>query len=677
MAEIKDYKPLDDDNIVTMLDDCIRRSVGYYDSEISRERQRVLEYYSGALPKPQHEGNSKYVSLDCYDTIESMKASLLETFAAGEGTVKFTPQNADDVQQAALCTAYTDFVAHRQNDIFTIMQSAIHDGLVARVGIVKVFWDECEDFHEEYFDSLTSEELDALLAQDDIEIKEQEEDDFGLISGTVCVYRDVSQVRIENVAPEEFLIEPQAKSLESVGFCAHRTLKTISELIDEGYDENLIDKIGDHEDVSMETDPEVLARHENIGASRGFSSFSYQDQVRTVQVTEAYIDIDLDGTGSVELYKVIKAGNVLLEKQRVTRKPFVTFSPLPVPHSFFGVNFGAKVIPTQNARTVLTRSILDHSIMTNNPRYVVVKGGLTNPKELLDNRTGGLINATRPDAIQPMIQAPLNPYVFQTIKLLDEQLEDTSGVSRISQGTNKDAVSKQNSAAMMEQLQTMSQQRQKIIARNFASQFIKPLYHLIYQLVITHESDDKLVELGGEYVNVSPSKWADRRDVSISLHLGYGERDKESQKYLAMHTVLSQDPQLSEMYQPQNAYALASKVLDLSGIKNVAEYLTNPEQIPPKQPDPAQELQIEMLKKQIEVTERQTAVAEMKTQMDAQIAQMKLQLEQLKAENNFAIQSDTMDLKEAQLRHKKIIDSAELVLAQQADEITAIASPNG
>jgi hypothetical protein len=117
--------------------------------------------------------------------------------------------------------------------------------------------------------------------------------------------------------------------------------------------------------------------------------------------------------------------------------------------------------------------------------------------------------------------------------------------------------------------------------------------------------------------------------------------------------------------------------MELSGIKNVAEYLTSPEQLPPEQPDPAQELQLEMMKKQLEVQERQTVLGEMKAQMDVQNAQMKIELEKMKAENNFAIQSDNVDLKEAQLNHKKLIDSAELVLAQQADEITAIASPNG
>ena len=131
------------------------------------------------------------------------------------------------------------------------------------------------------------------------------------------------------------------------------------------------------------------------------------------------------------------------------------------------------------------------------------------------------------------------------------------------------------------------------------------------------------------------------------------------------------------MYQAGNQYALASKIMELTGIKEVSAYLTNPESLPPEQPDPAQELQLELMKKQIEVQERQTALGEMKAKMDIQISQMKLELEKAKAENQHAIQSDNLDLKEEQLKHKKIIDAAELVLAQQADEITAIASPNG
>ena len=677
MAKKKDYKKLSDTEIVAIVDDNVGRSVGYHDSELSRERSNVMEYYTGAKPKPIHDGNSKYVSLDVYDAVESMKAALLETFSAGNKVVHFAPQNADDVKMAAVCSAYTDYVAHRQNDLYSVMSSVIHDGLIARAGIAKVFWQEQYETISEYFENITEDELDVMLAQENVSLGEYSEDEIGLLSGELKVTRDISQVIVENIAPEEFLIESQPKSLDSALFCAHRTKKTLSDLRLDGYPEKLINKIGDHSDVTMGTDLEVLSRHDTINNDRGFNAHGYQDQVREVLVYEIYMELDCEGSGVAELYKIIKAGNVLLDKEKVNRKPFVTFVPLPIPHAFYGNNFADKLVATQNARTVLTRSILDHAMITNNPRYTVLKGGLSNPRELIDNRVGGLVNITRPDAIAPMMQSPLNPFTFQTIQMLDENKEDTTGVSRLSQGLNKDAISKQNSAAMVEQLATMSQQRQKIIARNFANQFLKPLYQTIYQLCIENEAEQKIVEISGEYVQINPSDWADKRDVTVEMSLGYGEQERESQKYMAMHQQFTSDPNLQKMYTPQNQYQLISKVMELSGIKNVAEYLTSPEQLPPEQPDPAQELQLEMMKKQLEVQERQTALGEMKAQMDVQNAQMKIELEKMKAENNFAIQSDNVDLKEAQLNHKKLIDSAELVLAQQADEITAIASPNG
>ena len=149
-------------------------------------------------------------------------------------------------------------------------------------------------------------------------------------------------------------------------------------------------------------------------------------------------------------------------------------------------------------------------MITNNPRYQVVKGGLTNPRELIDNRVGGIVNVSRPDAIAPMPQAPLNPFIFQTIQMLDDDKEENTGVSRLSQGLNKDAISKQNSAAMVEQLATMSMQRQKIIARNFANSFLKPLYQMIYQLVVENEQEGKIFEVAGDYVPIRPSDWGSR-----------------------------------------------------------------------------------------------------------------------------------------------------------------------
>ena len=184
MAKIEDYTKLDDNDIVTILESNIKTSVGYYDSELSKERKKVTEYYNATLPRPAHDGNSKYVSQDVYDAVESMKAALLETFSTGNKTLRFTPQNVDDVQMADLATEYTDYVLHRQNNLFETMQTVIHDGLIARAGLCKVYWDQSTDSHLEDIEDLTEEELDMRLADEMTEIEQIETDEeYGLNSG--------------------------------------------------------------------------------------------------------------------------------------------------------------------------------------------------------------------------------------------------------------------------------------------------------------------------------------------------------------------------------------------------------------------------------------------------------------------------------------------------------------
>ena len=678
MAKIEDYKPMDDNDILKALELNIKSAVGYYDSELSRERKRVTEYYNAESPKPAHDGNSKYVSQDVWAGVQSMSAMLLETFAAGNKIVRFAPQNPDDVETAKICSAYTDYVLFRQNDGFNIFQQVILDGLMARVGICKVFFEERYELQEEVFENLTEDELDLLLSDEALELVESETNDIGLISGTVERKIDTSQVTILPVPPEEFIIEAQAASLDSVAFCAHRTRKSLSELREMGYDEDKISQIGtDHEDVELETDPEILARFEQIGGDRKNNAHGYIDQVREVLVYEAYIDLDPEATGTASLYKVVKAGNQILEMEKVDRKPFICFTPLPTPHSFYGANFAEKLIATQNAKTVLTRSILDHAVITNNPRYMVVKGGLTNPRELIDNRVGGLVNVSRPDAISPMPQASLNPFIFQTIGMLDDDKEEATSVSKLSQGINKDAISKQNSAAMVEQLVTMSQQRAKIIARNFANQFVKPLFHEAYRLVVENENYEKVVDIAGGFVQIDPRNWVEKRDVMVEMKLGYQEQEREAQKYLALHGLMTQDPSLQPLYSIENRYNMMKQILEQQGILNVNEYLTNPEQLPPPQPNPAEQMQMQMAAKQMELQERQTAVAEQKVATQAQQAAEKSQLEAAKAQSQFALQSDQQDLREAEFAHKQKIDEGELEILKTTEDKRGIVSPTG
>jgi hypothetical protein len=678
MAETK-FKKVTKEELVSLIDRQIRNSVGYYDSKLSKEREKILDYYNAVLPKPHHAGNSKYVSMDVFDAVESLKAVLLETFATGNRIVTFDAQNEEDVEPSRIATEYCDYVLFRQNDGFKIFHDVIQDGLMARVGVAKVYWEDYEEESDEEFEGLSQAEVDALFARPDLEITDVELDpETGMYKGEVIRRYNKGKICVDVIPPEEFLITPQAVSIDAAPFVAHRSRKSYSELIEMGYDKKLVMTIGAEDESELSLHPEVLARFDDIGADRLNLNGEVQEQAKQVVVYECYTYLDMEGDGTTRLYKVMRSGNVILDYEEVDKKPFISFVPLPVPHSFYGSNYADRVVPTQNARTTLVRGILDHTVITNNPRYQVVKGALTNPKELIENRVGGIVNVTRPDGIMPLMQANLNPFVFQTIQLLDADKEEATGVSQLSQGLNKDAVSKQNSTALVENLVSLSMQREKIIARNFANQFVKPLYLEIYRLVMAHQTAEEVIKVAGNFVRVLPSEWAERKDATIELKLGYGEQDREAEKYLSMHQLLSSDPAVGPMYSVQNRYNLLKAVFEKGGVKNVSEFLTSPEMIPPAEPDPMMMKQVELEERKVGVQEKQAEASVTKIQVNAELEGMRIELQRMAHELSVMKAERSEERKDFDSAARYAIATEELEMAKSTplDQRNAIISPN-
>lgn len=676
----KKFKKLSDEELLVRLDEGLKGGISHYDTVLSKERTEILDYYHGKLPKPSHAGNSKYVSMDVWDAVESAKATILEVFAAGSEIAEFTPQGPEDVEPARIASVYTDYNIFRQNDGYNIFSQVLHDGLMSRIGLAKVWWDKCYEDQEETFEDVHVNDLDTMLEAQDVTLKDAKASDpvSGVVSGTVIRKVNKSQVRIDPVPPEEFLISTTAKNLRETNFCAHRVKKTVAELVKMGLtvEEALAVPVDGLNDLN---NSDKLARFQDLNDGTELAK-DYQDQMREVTVHECYIRIDLEGNGYPKLWKITKAGKHIIDKEEIDRLPFIPFIPLPIPHAFYGSNFAAKVVPIQNARTVLMRGILDHTVQTNNPRYQVVKGALVNPREMLDNRVGGLVNVTRPDGISPLQQASLNPFVFQTIQLLDEDKEDTTGVSKLSQGLNKDAVSKQNSQGMVEQLIGLSQQRQKIIARNFANQFVIPLFLEVYKLVIENEDQQRVVEVAGNWVKVNPDQWEARTDVSVRLKLGYGEKEQDAAKLLGLHQFLSQDPGAAPFYDIPQKYKVITDYLKLVGFKDPG-YLKPLKEVQPPPPPPELMATVKKLEAEAKAIEMSAQIEAMNAQFKQHMDEMKMQLEKSNEMIKLMVSQRDMERKEfeAKSRHEIGMAELEMMQAHKAGEVkqTQIVSPNG
>src|SRR5512139_328393 len=680
MAQTKQTK-MADAEILAKVNAKVKECVGWYDSKLSKERERVLKYYNGQLPRKQREGSSSYVSTDVYDSVESMKAQLLETFSGNNNEiVSFDPMGPSDVEYAREATAYCDYVIWRENPGFQLCQDVIHDGLTARVGVAKVYWDTRHDDTDHTFEGLPHPHAEALASQPDVVKFEGNADDAtGLFNGTLTKREDKSQVAIDPLPPEEFLISPRSKSVAHADICAHRTLKSKPELLDRGYPKDKVEALSYDDSKGLDQSPEALARNSIVEASTG-SDDPIQPELEKVMLYEAYVRMDLrDGKGAC-LYRVVFVSDTLFEMEEVDRAPFLEFVPLPIPYLFHGNNFAQRCIPYQNARTVLTRAILDHASITTNPRYTVLKGGLLNPKELLDNRLGGVVNINRPDAVGALEQQPLNPFVFQTLEMLKGNKEESTGISALSQGLNKDAISTQNSSALVDNLVNLSQQRQKIIARNFAYRFLIPLYLEVYRLVLENQDKEqaKIIEVAGKLTPISTKDWVERTTCRASLPLGYGEREREVAKYDGLYQRLSQDPGLGPMFQPQNRYKLVTDGMKKAGFQNFTDYLSPPEASPPPPPDPlkVQQVQNDTMKAQAAMQTAQATAQ--KNERLASMDAVKMHLQEINEHFQHILstqESKRMDLETA---NRIDVSQREMTLAEENppnDNISV--SPNG
>ena len=658
-----------EEQIAVLVDQKIKRAVGWNDNIMSKERETVLKYYQGDRPLRQSKGNSSFVSTDVYDAVEGMKAQLLETFSAGYDIVKFSPQNSDDVRAAMIDTEYCSYVINRLNDSHKLYNDVLWDGLTSRVGVAKVWWEPETLVQDEEFGPIDEMSVQGLVAQEDISDLEANQNPDGSYSGTLKRTKTTGKVCIETIAPEEFSVEQHATELSNKWGCFHRSIKSIGELSDMGFSKEDLKKVQYGNDSSLANTPEVLARFNQMDDGYRFGASSEDDaDIKKVVLYECYLPINFkDEEGGNKYVQVFRAGSVTLSLEEVDDHPFVAFVPLPIPHAFYGSNYAAKVVPVQNARTILTRSVLDHSAVTNTPRYTVLKGGLTNPRELLDNRLGGIVNITRPDAVMPMQQASLNPFVFETLKFLKEGAEETNGISALSQGLNKDAISTQNSAELVENLVSLSQTRQKIIARNFAYGFLIPLYLKVHDLVRKNATEQDFIELTGDYVPVDPKRMKERKDCIVQITLGYNEQSKEAQKLIMLAQQAKADPQLARMVGDQGSYNIAVDTLKNMGMKNYDRYITPPEKLPPQQPDPFRVAEMEVEKMKAQAAMITAKAAETKVQNHADIESMKMTLQQMQAQFDNLMKQHEDHRKDSDIANKIDVAQREMSLEETAD----------
>ena len=615
---------LSDPKLRSLLSNQIDNALGYLGGHLSQSRRKSLEYYLGDKLGTEIDGRSQVVSTDVSDTVESILPNLLRVFTASDNVVRCDPVTAEDVPLAEQASAYLNHVFYKENNGFQLLYNFFKDALIEKNGFLKIYYDESETVEHETYKNLTKAEKDALNdTKDDIEEVEEEvfedesakEDyeklieqyeargvdvsqvqkpDFTLYNCKIKRTKKAGKVKIESVPPEEFLISRNAKSIDDADFVSHKVLMSRSDLVAMGYDEEEVNSLPKSDEDIFNT--EEIVRSRNIDE---FNIDSATDKsTEKVLIYESYIRYDFDEDGIAELRKIISAGDsgsMVLENMPCDNIPFVTITPIPMPHRFYGRSISELVEDIQLMKSTVMRQLLDNMYLTNNNR-VAIMDGMVNMDDLLTTRPGGVVRTKQPpnQVMQPLQAQPISNQAFPMLNYLDTVREARTGITKSAQGLDADTLNSKT-ATGVNALMTQTQMRSELIARIFAETGVKDLFRKIFELMIKYQDKEKIVMLNNQYVPVRPTEWKDKFNINIVVGLGTGSKEQQT---ITLNNILERQLQAFQlqggkempMVTLKNMYNTLSKIIENAGLKNVESYFVNPDvgkqMMPPPAPPP-------------------------------------------------------------------------------------------
>jgi hypothetical protein len=659
---------LDDSEIISMVESEINGSSDYMDSEISSQREKAMEYFYGEPFGNEEDGRSQVVVTDVQDTLMWMMPSLMRIFTAGDKVVRFVPVGPEDEQVAEQATKYVNHVFYKQNDGFMILYNMFLDALMQKVGVVKHYWEDVENTTTETYENLTEQEYSILLQDDEIEIIEHEQtstftEQVDPTTGQAVEVEETShnaiiartvldgKVTIENVPPEEFLINRGAKTLEDARFICHRSHKSKSDLIKMGYDPDIVEELSGYSEGSdaITTSQEYMARHayDSTGYLGGQAA---EDTEMVVQIFESYIRLDMDNSGISVLHKVCHSGTELLDVEPIDHVPFSSVCPIPIPHKFFGLSVAETVQDVQLVRSTLTRNLLDNMYLANNGRFQVVEGQV-NIDDLLTNRPGGIVRTRSPSALTPIATPTLSPHSFQMLQYWEDIKSGRTGVNPKTQGLSADVLKSHVTTGAVTAALTNSQGRLELIARIFADTGVRNMFKQIYNLVQRYENRKRVVRLNNQYFQIDPSSWKEDLDVDIEVGIGYGDQDVKLQNISNFAGLIEKvATQTQGIVSTQNVYNLTAEIATEMGIKNVDKFISQPSDEPPP---PTMQEQLAQAQAQALLIDAQASQlqAEVKAK-ELEIKAAKLELERVEVEHDMAVKREELKLKGIELGYE-------------------------
>jgi hypothetical protein len=649
--------------------------------QVGQERAESTEYYLGTEPEGTSSLQSEFISTDVRESVLFMLPSIMRTFFGTKKIVEFIPKGPEDIQLAEQQTDYINYIIQQKNPGFQVLYNAFKDALVRKTGFVKVFWDDSVSATTHEYTNIDPVSYQALILDKDVEVvsesvtKEtittidpltQEEITQEIPASydlTIRRLKQKNQVCIEAIPPEEVLISRHARDLGSASYVAHRMIKSVSDLVAMGYDQEEMEEYAGYGGSAL--DPESYEEQE---ARNPFDNMVYPDRNdaggKDVLYVEHYLFYDLDGDGIDERIRVCTVGNGLhvINTEQWDDLPICMFCPDPEPHTAIGSCPADYLKPIQAAKSQIMRDTLDslgHAIF---PRMGIVEGQV-NVDDVLNTDIGQPIRMRAPGMVQPFSVPFVGKEAFPVLGYLDEAKENRTGVSKASAGLNAEALQSTTSAAVTA---TMSgaQGRIELICRHFAEGGLKELYKTVNNLVIKHQTAQDVFRLNGKFIPVDPRYWDSDKDLVINVAIS---KSSDEEKFQILNGLASKQEQILAQLGPQNPlvnlqqYAnTLTKMIEMAGFKDPQSFINT--EVPPMPPTPPEPPKPDAAALLAQAEAQKAQVQAQKAIIDAETDRMKIIMDD----------DRNRDIEEAQLRIKALELQAKYGAQINIAEINAI-----
>ncbi len=586
-----------EDEFQSVVSSEIEDAVTYIDTDLSPARAQATSYYRGDPFGNEQEGQSRVVATEVRDTVNAMLPSIMRVFFGSERVVEYVPRGPEDVASAEQASDYANYILSQDNPGFTILYGTFKDALVRRCGIVKAWWAKNTTVRTEKYTGLDegtvmllqqepNAEVTVITQYDDPNVTEPQ---IGMDPETgqpimmpipqmfdVEIKRIIEdgKVYVEGVPPEEFLMDRNARSIETAAFVGHRKMATVAELIEMGYDEELV--MEHIATTDFDYNEEYLRRRPTT-TTLGSLNESPNPAMQRALYVEGYMRVDYDGDGIPELRKVccLGEGYKIVNNEPADVVGFADFPCDPEPHTspLEANSIFDYTKDLQEIKSDILRNTLDSLAQSIHPRTAVVEGAV-NMDDVLNNETGAIIRMRAPGMVQPFSTPFVGQQAFPMLDYMDAIKEDRTGMSKASMGLNADALQSTTKAAVNATV-TASQMRIELTTRILA-EGMKKLFKVILQLTVKHQEKARMVRMRNEWVQVDPRSWDATMDAVINVGMGMGDTEQKMQM-LAMisgkqEQALQQLGVMNPLVTPAQYSNTLRKIVELAGFKDASQF---------------------------------------------------------------------------------------------------------